>query len=167
VTPGKACNISLAVICTALLAWSGASLADEYHAGEFFKLDLARAVLSPKPIGPASEFTPGPSSVANDQASEGVKTSNEASNETGVEPKEKDEAEQPKAEQPKAEQLKAEPKIVMHRVVRAAHLRAEKPRAAVRTKIARRHSNPLDAQAFDTRVQVWPCRSGGICDWKR
>jgi hypothetical protein len=162
VTPGKACNISLAVVCTALLAWSGASLADEYHAGEFFKLDLPSVVLSPKPLGPASEFTPVSSSVVVDQASEGgntgVKTSNDASNETSVEPK---------AEQPKAELLKAEPKIVMHRVVRVAHLRAEKPRAAVRTKIVRRHSNPLDAQAFDTRVQVWPCRSGGICDWKR
>ena len=156
-TPGKACNISFAVICTALLAWSGGSLAEEYHAGEFFKLDLPNAVLSPRPLGPASEFTPAPSSVANDQASEdantSVKTSNDASNETSAEPK--------------AEQFKAEPKIVVHKVVRLAHLRAEKPRAAVRTKIARRHNNPLDAQAFDTRVQVWPCRSGGICDWKR
>ena len=166
-TPGKVCNISLAVVCTALLAWSGASLADEYHAGQFFKLDLPSAVLSPKPLGPASEFTPAPSSVAIDQASEGantgVETSNNASNETSAEPK----TEQPKTEQPKAEQLKAEPKIVVHRVVRMAHMRAEKPRAAVRTKVARRHGNPLDAQAFDTRVQVWPCRSGGICNWKR
>jgi len=24
-----------------------------------------------------------------------------------------------------------------------------------------------DAQALDTRIQVWPCRSGGICNWKR
>jgi hypothetical protein len=167
VTPGKVCNISLAVVCTALLAWSGASLADEYHAGQFFKLDLPSAVLSPKPLGPASEFTPAPSSVAIDQASEGAntgtETSNNASNETSAEPK----TEQPKTEQPKAEQLKAEPKIVVHRVVRMAHVRAEKPRAAVRTKVARRHGNPLDAQAFDTRVQVWPCRSGGICNWKR
>jgi len=34
-------------------------------------------------------------------------------------------------------------------------------------KLARLHGNPLDAQAFDTRIQVWPCRSGGICNWKR
>jgi hypothetical protein len=47
------------------------------------------------------------------------------------------------------------------------HARAEKPRPAARTKLARRHGNPLDAQAFDTRIQVWPCRSGGICNWKR
>src|SRR5258708_758749 len=41
--------------------------------------------------------------------------------------------------------------------------RAEPPRAAVhnaRVKLARRHGNPLDAQAADTRIQTWPCRSG-------
>jgi hypothetical protein len=47
------------------------------------------------------------------------------------------------------------------------HARAEKPPAPARTKVARRHTNPLDAQAFDTRIQVWPCRSGGICNWQR
>jgi hypothetical protein len=35
------------------------------------------------------------------------------------------------------------------------------------TRQAHRHGNPLDAQAFDTRIQVWPCRSGGICNWQR
>lgn len=51
---------------------------------------------------------------------------------------------------------------------------ATKPRHAARakpivarTKFVRKHTNPLDAQAFDTRVQVWPCRSGGICNWQR
>lgn len=47
-----------------------------------------------------------------------------------------------------------------HRVARA------KPVVA-RTRLVRKHTNPLDAQAFDTRLQVWPCRSGGICNWKR
>lgn len=45
--------------------------------------------------------------------------------------------------------------------------RAEKPRVAARTRLARRHSNPLDAQARDTRIQTWPCRSGAICGWQR
>ena len=48
-----------------------------------------------------------------------------------------------------------------------AQERVEKPRAAARTRLARRHSNPLDAQARDTRIQKWPCTSGGICDWQR
>ena len=47
-----------------------------------------------------------------------------------------------------------------------AQQRVEKPRAAARTKLARRHSNPLDAQARDTRIQKWPCTSGGICGWQ-
>jgi len=35
-------------------------------------------------------------------------------------------------------------------------------------KLARRsHGNPLDAQVFDTRIQTWPCKSGGICNWRR
>jgi hypothetical protein len=37
---------------------------------------------------------------------------------------------------------------------------------AVRTRLAHRHSNPLDAQAFDARIQAWPCKSGGICNWR-
>jgi len=50
---------------------------------------------------------------------------------------------------------------------RVAHMRPENPRVAARTKLVRGHGNPLDAQAFDTRIQVWPCKSGGICNWKR
>jgi hypothetical protein len=46
------------------------------------------------------------------------------------------------------------------------HERAEKPRGAARTKLARRHTNPLDAQARDTRIQTWPCKSGAICGWQ-
>ena len=49
-----------AVICTTLLAWSGPSLADQYRPGEFLSLDLSKAVLSPKPLGPAAQFAPFP-----------------------------------------------------------------------------------------------------------
>jgi hypothetical protein len=48
-----------------------------------------------------------------------------------------------------------------------AHAHVAKPRSAVRSRLARSRGNPLDAQASDTRVQVWPCNSGGICNWKR
>jgi hypothetical protein len=37
----------------------------------------------------------------------------------------------------------------------------------VRAKLAKRPGNPLDAQARDTRIQTWPCKSGGICAWQR
>jgi len=53
------------------------------------------------------------------------------------------------------------------RHARVEHARVGKPRGAARTRLAHRHRNPLDAQASDTRIQVWPCRSGGICNWKQ
>lgn len=57
------------------------------------------------------------------------------------------------------------------RITRHSHVErqvhAEKPRTPARAKLARRHRNPLDAQAMDRSIQTWPCRSGGICNWKR
>jgi hypothetical protein len=47
------------------------------------------------------------------------------------------------------------------------HVTAEKTKGSARTKLARRHRDPLNAQAMDTRVQAWPCKSGGICNWKQ
>lgn len=130
-------NVFIAAACAVLLTWSGVSAADEYRPDQFLGLDLSKAVLSPKPLGPRSEFAPVP-----------------------VEAKGSHEGPQARAEPA------AEPTVVIHKT-RAAHLRAEKPRGAARTKLARHHGNPLDAQAFDTRIQVWPCKSGGICSWKR
>jgi hypothetical protein len=136
-------NIFIPIICATALAWSGLSMADEYRPNEFLSLDLSKAVLSPKPLGPASGFAPGPLDV----------TVNRESGQARAEPTD-------------------EPKVVVHnsRVVhntRVAHLRAGPPRRPVPTKLARQHRNPIDAQAFDARVQVWPCKSGGICNWKR
>ena len=56
-------NLCLAVIGTFLLASGGPSVADEnraaqYRSYESFSLDLAKAVLSPKRLGPAAEFAP-------------------------------------------------------------------------------------------------------------
>jgi hypothetical protein len=141
-------KVCVAIIGTTLLAWSGLAVADEYRPGEFLGLDLSKAVLSPKPLGPAQQFVPVQLEAKTDRGDERA---------------------------PARAEAKAEPKIVVHktRLVRAhpakpvVHARAEKPRGAVRTRLARRHGNPLDAQAFDTRIQAWPCKSGGICNWKR
>jgi hypothetical protein len=128
-----------AVFCTAILA-AGSSRADEYRPDEFLTLDLSKAVLSPKPLGPAAQFEP---------------TRVEANTDA-----------QTKAAHVDAvrKAVTAAPKTAKIRIV---HARAEKPRAPARTKLARRRTNPLDAQASDTRIQVWPCRSGGICNWQR
>jgi hypothetical protein len=141
-------NAVPAIIGTTLLAWSGLAVADEYRPGEFLGLDLSKAVLSPKPLGPAQQFVPLQLEAKTDRENERA---------------------------PARAEAKVESKIVVHktRVVRAhpakpvVHARADKPRGAVRTKLARRHGNPLDAQDFDTRIQAWPCKSGGICNWKR
>src|ERR1700733_2142186 len=54
----------------AMLAWGGPAVAagyqtdeyqaQEYQADEFLDLDLSKAVLSPKPLGPPTQFAPVP-----------------------------------------------------------------------------------------------------------
>lgn len=132
-------NVGIVIICTTLSVWNGRSMADEYRPDEFLSLDLSKALLSPKPLGPPTEFAPVAVEAKGDRANERTQVRAEPG---------------------------AEPKVVDHKT-RVTHAHAEKPRGAVRTKLARPHRNPLDAQAFDTRIQVWPCRSGGICNWKR
>ena|SRR5882757_7328015 len=141
-------------LCASLLLWAGSAPADEYRPDEFLGLDLSAAVLSPKRLGPPTEFAP----VAVEARAE------------------------PKAERKiLVRTTRVLTKNVVHtaRVVRSARVAPKhdvvakprvaspKPRIVASTKLARRHSNPLDAQAMDTLIQVWPCRSGGICDWKR
>ena len=132
-------GVFAAVICAALLAGSAASAAEEYRPDEFLSLDLSKAVLSPKPLGPPAQFEPMRVEAKTDAQSKAVHVD-------------------------AAPKANAAPKAAKTKIV---HARAEKPRAPARTKVARRHSNPLDAQASDTRIQVWPCRSGGICNWQR
>src|SRR6266550_196850 len=63
-------NVGIAIICTTLLAWGSASLADEYRPDEFLRLDLSKALLSPKPLGPASKFAPVAVEAKTDHRSE-------------------------------------------------------------------------------------------------
>jgi hypothetical protein len=131
------------LVCTTLVVSSGASAADAYRPDQFLGLDLSKAVLSPKPLGPANEFAPvaveAKTDHVADRATEGAQA--------GAEPE-------------------AEPRIAIPKT-RLAHVNSDQPRGAAPTRLARRHGSPLDAQAFDTRIQVWPCKSGGICNWKR
>ena len=146
-------HLIAAVACAALVAMATAARADEYRAGEVLNLDLSKAVLSPKRLGPPAEFAPVPVEARSD-ARQAV-----------VEPK-------------------IEPKADHQRVVRTTRVAAPhtttthantshvtashvaKPRGAARATLARRHGNPLDAQAMDRSIQTWPCRSGGICNWR-
>jgi hypothetical protein len=134
-------SVPFAVAIALVLTWGGVARADDYKPDEYLGLDLSKAVLSPKRLGPETQFAP----VALE-----AKGGSEAQART-----------QP-MDVPKkiaAERVRApEPKI--------ARARSTQPRGAARTKLAHRHGNPLDAQAMDTRIQTWPCRSGGICNWK-
>lgn len=130
-------RVSIGLLGALLLACAGPAVADEYRAGEFLGLDLSNALLSPKRLGPATEFAP----VAVEARSEAA----------------------PARAEPKADR-KA---VVRTTPVRQARAEKPKPHPPARARLVRRHANPLDAQALDTRIQAWPCRSGGICDWKR
>jgi hypothetical protein len=134
-------NVFAAILGATLVAWSGISVADEYRPGEFLGLDLSKAVLSPKPLGPATQFEPVRIEARADRAN-------------------------PAPPVRAARVTPAKTHVAHQRAEKLAHQRAEKPRGAARTKLARPRGNPLDAQAFDTRIQAWPCKSGGICNWK-
>lgn len=135
-------NAIVAAVGTAALVLSMPAMADEYRPGDYFNLDLSKAVLSPKRLGPPAEFAPVPVEAKSDRSD--------------------------------AAHVVAEPKPVPTTTVRAAHaapapqrsVRTERRAPPARARLARRHGNPLDAQARDTRVQTWPCRSGGICNWR-
>jgi hypothetical protein len=129
-----------AALCAGLLLSGGAALAGDYRAGELLGLDLPQAVLSPKRLGPETQFAPVRIEARTDRKpvkTERVVVSKEAA---------------------------PRPQIAEERVEKP---RAAKSRVAARTKLARPRSNPLDAQARDTRIQKWPCKSGGICGWQR
>jgi hypothetical protein len=132
-----------ATVCTALLMSGGASAADSYRPDEFLGLDLSKAVLSPKPLGPENEFAPVAVEAKTDRTADGA-------------------TERAAEAAPPA----AGPRIVIPKT-RLAHVGSETPRNAARTRLTLRHGNPLDSQALDTRIQAWPCKSGGICNWKR
>jgi hypothetical protein len=135
-------NVPFAIAFALVIAGGGIACADDYKPGEYLGLDLSKAVLSPKRLGPETRFAP--------LALE-ARGGNEA--------------------QARAEPVDVPKKVAAERVrvaePKAAHTRSAQARGAARAKLARRHGNPLDAQAMDTRIQTWPCRSGGICNWKR
>jgi hypothetical protein len=137
-------SISLGLAAALMLAWGGTALAEDYRPDEFLGLDLSKAVLSPKRLGPASEFAPVRVEAKTDQAARAALT----------EAPKRIASERVKVSEPKA-------------ATRVAHAKSAQPRGAARTRLAHRHGNPLDAQAMDTRIQTWPCKTGGICNWKR
>ena len=150
-------HVWFAAIGVTALAWSGLSAAQQYRPDEFLKLDLSSAVLSPEPLGPAATFTPGPLDVTIDHGGNAA----QANAEPVVEPK-------PVATTTVHVESRTTTKTALKTAashMRAAHARAERP--APHALVALHRRNPVEAQARDTRIQVWPCKTGGICSWKR
>jgi hypothetical protein len=146
-------NLFTAILCATLMAWSGSSRADEYRADEFLGLELSKAVLSPKRLGPAAQFAP----VAIEARTDRARTAHSR------------EAAPVRAKlKPHAKLAVVKPGVRKTNIAKTniAQAHVVKPRGAARAKLAHRRGNPLDAQAQDTRIQAWPCRSGGICNWK-
>lgn len=132
-------NGVFACLCTITAVFSGFSAADEYRANDFLGLDLSRAVLSPMPLGPASGFVQGPLRVTADRGGGFGQT---------------------------------KPAPMAHPNVagsNAASVRPgiQPPRLLARTRTAHHHRSLLDAQDSDSGIHVWPCKSDGICSWKR
>src|SRR5579863_10747947 len=100
------------------LASSGLAAAQQYHAGEFLNLDLSRAVLSPKPLGPAASFTPGPLDVTIDRG----KDASQANAELVIDPKRVPVA-TVRAENTSSAKVEPKPATVATRV---AHARVER-----------------------------------------
>jgi hypothetical protein len=138
-----------AILGAALIA-GGAVRAADYRPDEYFSLDLPKAVLSPKRLGPPSEFAPVAVEAKGDVKSEasGVIAGNDA-------------------KKVAAERVRVA-KSASRGDGRVAETQREKPRGAGRTRLAHRNGNPLNAQAMDTRIQKWPCNpdNGGICAWR-
>jgi hypothetical protein len=147
-----------ALVGAALIAGGAASAAD-YRADEFLRLDLSKAVLSPKPLGPTTTFAPvaveAKTDARSDAKGDGVLARRDAKKVA--------------VERVRGAPVRTELTSAARHDGRLARARSEKPHGAARVKLAHRHGNPLNAQAMDIRIQKWPCNpdSGGICAWQR
>ena len=152
--------LSFVIIGAVGLALSGLSAAQQYRADEFLTLDLSQAVLSPKPLGPAMSFTPGPLDVTI-----GSNKAAQANAQLLVDPKT---VAAPAVHAESTPTSGSAPRLTASTHRHLAHVAAERPTAhKPRTLVALHGRNPMEALARETKVQVWPCKSGGICNWKR
>jgi len=132
-------NVFIAMLCTTLLAWSVLSMADEYRPDEFSPRTFRRRYFA-EAAWACVEFAP----VAVEAEPIGKRSAQAPWNQ-------------------------AHAKRVVSRTRCSREQRCSQEGAsayargatggAARTKLARHHGNPLDAEARDTRIQVWPCKS--------
>ena len=162
-------RVWLAAFGVMVLAWSGLSVAQQYQPDEFLNLDPTRAVLSPKPLGPATSFTPGPLDVRVDRSKDAAPSTAEFVVDPKIVPAATVHAENKPESKPENKSTARTALRTLASGRRMAHARAERsaPHHAPRALVALHGRNPMEAQARDTGIQVWPCKAGGICNWKR
>lgn len=175
-------GVSAAVTAALMLAWGGPSMAEEYRPDQYLGLNLSTAVLSQKRLGPPTHFAPVPIEDQADRAAdpqarvEPSPSAKKVVTQTVRAPQPTQEAsqsasrhvsEQTQARRENRQAARQEKSHGPRHRISQARAHPERPHGLARTKLAHRHGNPLNAQAMDTRVQVWPCKSGGICNWKR
>lgn len=141
-----------ALVGTALLLGSSTVWAADYRPDEFLNLDLSKAVLSPKRLGPSTQFAKVPIEAKSEPS--GIVAQNANPRKVAV-------------ERVKRAPARAALKPPAHRRSQVAQARGEKRRGAGPVRLAHRHRNPMNAEAMDTRIQKWPCNPdyGGICAW--
>lgn len=154
---GQACRGLVAGFAALALCAVGAAAADAYRPDEFLSLDLAKAILSPIPLGPPSHFEPY-----------SVEARTETTTETKIGPA-------ATAKVDMAPAIAAQPPVSPAEPARRT-ARATPPAKPALAHAARGHKryaehrrNPLDAQASlpRPRIQTWPCNTSGICNWRR
>src|SRR4051812_41843438 len=131
-----------AAVCTGLLGIAGSATAAEYRPAEYLKLDPAKALISPKRLGPEAKFGPVRIEARDDEAQADA---TDADLEASVWP----ELPPRKAHVAKTRVEKTHVEKTHVEKTHVEKARAEPPRAAARAKLAKRHSNPLNAQARD------------------
>jgi hypothetical protein len=134
-------NAIVVAVGAAALVLSVSAMADEYRPGDYFMLDLPKAVLSPKRLGPPAEFARVPVEAKSDHG----------------------DAAHVVAEPKPVHTTRVRAAHAVPAPERSVHTDRRVP---ARAKLAHGHGNPLDAQARDIRIQTWPCSSGGICNWR-
>ncbi len=164
------------------LTTTGAGSAVRYRPDAFLTLDLSKAVLSPIPLGPKAHFEPlgieaktdTLPTPTQDMARAASKALAGTATQTADQTSGKNAPDTPTtaAQASNATESKTASSSRTAASSRGASTRtAATVHSRTRQAAARRHGNPLDAQAYapprraQTHVQTWPCRSGGICGW--
>ena len=149
-------NVGIAIICTTLLAWGSVSLADEYRPDEFLRLDLSKALLSPKPLGPASKFAPVAVEAKTDRRSEDAQARADSTADSKI---------------VKTKRIVTPSTRVAHIQAEKPRVHAQKPRGVVRTRRSRGYNKARLARSPDVARKSAPapsaahlaCAPHGVC----